>query len=204
MPEPISASSVTVTLGQIQIKPHVAIDEVTLSSDSVTIEPSAEKGQPPRIQAGETRFSGVLTEPNLNALVQSLTEKNPSLKDVQVALMSGKAKITGQYVKLLPVPFTVEAVPIIENGIRLVLDIVASNTGIISHPSWFINLLETNVMSKVAVDLSRLPFPVWLDEARCEPGRLVLRGKARLEYPFAPKTVTGMFRAPQPMAEITE
>jgi hypothetical protein len=198
MPDPIVASAVTLTLGQIQIKPNVAIEEVTLSSDSITIEPSSEKGQPPRIQAGETRFSGVLTEPNLNALVASVLANSPTMRDVQVALMSGKAKITGQYVKLLPVPFNVEAVPIIENGIRLVLDVVGSSTGIISHPNWLVNFLETNVVSKVAVDLGKLPFPVWLDEARCEPGRLVLQGKARLEYPFVPKTVTSMFRTPLP------
>ena len=195
MAEPIAIETVEIKLGQVRLRPDVVLDDVRLSTTNVQITLPPEKGEKPTILADETRFSGVLTEPSLNALIAGALANNASLKNIQVALLTDKAKITGQYMaKFLPLPFTVEAIPFIENGVRVMLDFRAANAAVFSLPASWVDILETNVNGKVALDLGRLPFPVWLDTVRCEPGRLVLEGKAKLGYPLIPVGVQNAIR----------
>ncbi len=196
MAEPIAIQTVEVRLGQVQVRPGVILDDVKLYTTNVQITPPPEKGKQATITADETQFSGILTEASLNALISQVMANNPAMKNLQVALMSDKAKITGQFMaKFIPIPFTVEAIPRIENGVKIQLDFRAANAAVFSLPSSFVESLEMTTNGKLNLDLARLlPFPVWLDTVRCEPGRLVIEGKAKIGYPLIPVGVQNAIR----------
>ncbi len=90
--------------------------------------------------------------------------------------------MSGQYVKLIPIPFVVEVVPQIENGVRVRLALQSSPGLPIPKP--ILDAIESHLNHMANIDLSGLPVAVWLDEIRCEPGRITTSGKIRVEFPF--------------------
>ncbi len=135
------------------------------------------------IQIEETGFTAIVSEPNLNRLLAANVPADAPARHLRLLLLSGKARITGQFVKsVLSLPFTVEAVPVVDNGTRLHLDFQSAKMGV-TLPGPVLDVIEQILNRSLSLDLSRLPFPVRLDEIKCEPGRLTVKGKARIAWP---------------------
>jgi hypothetical protein len=85
---------------------------------------------------------------------------------------------------VLHLPFSLEAIPLIVNGTRVKLDCQAAKLGF-ALPAAVVELLEQHINNnpKLPLDMSRLPLPLRLDEIRCEPGRLHVTGRAKLQWP---------------------
>lgn len=122
-----------------------------------------------------------ITEANLNRVLQQGLAGNAELRDVGVKLYPGKARVGGKYMKIIPIPFDVEVVPKIENGVRIRLALLSVYG--MELPRALVTTLE-RVLGTLALDLSGLPFPIWLDEARCDPGRLTIEGRVRIVLPL--------------------
>lgn len=135
------------------------------------------------VQIEETGFTAIVSEPNLNRLLAANVPADAPARHLRLLLLSGKARITGQFVKsVLSLPFTVEAVPVVDNGMRLSLDFQSAKMGV-TLPGPVLDVIEQILNRSLSLDLSRLPFPVRLDEIKCEPGRLTVKGKARIAWP---------------------
>ncbi len=173
-----------IDLRDVHLRDDITLDEVHLEAGNVELEPGV-AGKPGRIAAGETAFRALVTEENLNRLLAGSVPKDAPVGGLKIALLSGKARITGNFVKFgISVPFTLDALPRIENGVRVSLDCKDVNLVGVSLPAAVVEIVQQQLNASLSLDLTRLPVPVWLDEARCEPGRLTIVGKARLTWPL--------------------
>ncbi len=191
---------------QVQLRDDILIDEIHLDVKNATYEErksgAAQNGQSDAqdttqgavqnaaqntaknvVQVEETGFTAIVSEPNLNRLLAANVPADAPARHLRLLLLSGKARITGQFVKsVLSLPFTVEAVPVVDNGTRLHLDFQSAKMGV-TLPGPVLDVIEQILNRSLSLDLSRLPFPVRLDEIKCEPGRLTVKGKARIAWP---------------------
>ena len=185
-------------LQQVQLRDDILIDEIHLDGKDLQFdaEPSAnaaagEKRQNTQsaVRVEETNFTAMMSEPNLNRLLTANLPENTPARHLRLILLSGKARITGHFVKsVLSLPFTVEAVPVVDNGTRIHLDFTTAKMGV-SLPGPVLDVIEQALSRSLSLDLSRLPFPVRVNEIRCEPGRLTVKGSAKIAWPpvsFAP------------------
>ena len=93
-----------------------------------------------------------------------------------------------------------EAVPRVENGVRVSLDWQQMKVGL-AVPGPVREAMERPLQQDLRPDA--LPIPVWLDEIRCEPGRVTAIGKARSpgrRLPAPPSVRPFAPREPQPVA----
>lgn len=181
-----------IDLQNVQLRENVVVDEVHLEGGDIRLEPPAAEDTPPRVTAGETRFRAVLSEMNLNRALASLLPPEAPIRNLRAALLSGRVRLTGQYVKVFSIPVTIEGVPRIENGVRVYLDWEAAKVGF-TLPAPIREVVEQSLNRTLV--LSKAPIPVWLDELRCEPGRLTALGKAHIFWPPVPVTTPAPFSA---------
>lgn len=182
-PTSIAAESVRLVLQNVRFGPGLVVDEVHLESGEISVEPPSSAGQLPRVSGGETRGRILITEPNLNRLL-TVEQASVPIRNLRIAVLTGRVRVSGQKSVLgLGVPFSAEAIPRIENGVRPYLDWQTMNAAGLGLPSAVVELLEQQINSRIAIDLSRLSIPLWLDEIRCEPGRITVIGKVRLAWP---------------------
>ena len=192
MESDIRVGGAQIRLQQIRLREDITLDEVQLDTKEVrfetfaagaTIQNGASVGAGYLITVAETDFSAMMAEPNLNRMLTTNLPADVPIRNIQLALLSGKVRITGQFVKsVLSLPFTVEAVPMLDNGVRIWFDFQSAKLGF-KIPGAVLDVLEQFVGPSLSLDLSKLPFPVRLDEIRCEPGRLKVKGKARISWP---------------------
>ena len=201
MPEKTSLPFQSVKIGgaqfhfqNVQLREDVLIDEVHLEGGEVLLEaPSAHSAG--SVRTGETRFRGVISEPNVNKLLENNIPEDAPVRNLKIAFLSGKAHISGNYIKMMSLPFTVDAVPRIQNGTRVVLDFQSiSAGGMFSLPPTVVDSLQKMINEKLDFDLAQAPIPVWLDTLVCEPGRLTATGRIKVVWPptgaaIAPFTV---------------
>lgn len=180
-----------IQLGQTQIRsknvrvgPDILLDEVTLESESVTVASPARPGETSKVMIEELSLRIVLSEPNLNAIVSAKLPASAPVRNLSIALLTEKMRITGKVAKF-PIPFTLEAKPRIINGVRIEPDFLNLNASVVRLPSAVTEVLEKWLREDLMVDLTAFPFAVYLSTARCEPGRLVIEGKARIQWPPA-------------------
>ena len=147
------------------------------------------------------KFRAAISEPNLNLLLEKNLPPDAPVRNLRVALYSGKARISGSAIKILSIPFSIDAAPVISNGVRVGFDLKTGSVVGIGLPSAVIEAIEQAVNRAVAVDLTKLPIPVFLDEARCEPGRLTLIGRARIVWPPASAAKTVLPFAPRDLPQ---
>lgn len=169
----------------VQLREDVLVDEVHLEGGDIQMEaPGANSTGAVRI--GETRFRAVISEPNVNRLLANNIPADAPVRGLKIAFMSGKAHISGNYIKMMSLPFTVDAVPKIQNGTRVLLDFQAvSAGGLFSLPPTVVETLEKMINEKLDFDLAQAPIPVWLDTLACEPGRLLATGRIKIVWPPA-------------------
>jgi hypothetical protein len=186
-PTQIEVGGVQIRLQNVRLRADVTLDEVSLESGDIQITESEEAGGAVAARAAETKFHIMISEPHINEFLAVNLPADGALRNVRLALLSGKVRLTGQVIKsILHLPVTLEAIPLIENGVRVKLDCQAAKIGI-ALPAAVVELVEVyiNDNPKLPLNLSRLPVPVRLDEIRCEPGRLHVTGRARLQWPPA-------------------
>jgi hypothetical protein len=179
----ITAGSATISLRNACISPSLVVDELVLEAGDLELTPGLD-GRDLTFSSGETRFRGMLTEVSVNKLISGNMPADTPLRNVKVTLYSGRAQVKGQFVKsVMSLPFTLDAKPVLTNGIRLTLDCSASQIGGIGLPGAVVEIIERVLNEKLSLDLTQSAFPVRLDEVRCEPGRLTVLGRARLNWP---------------------
>jgi hypothetical protein len=178
----IRIGSARVDLQDVRLRPDIVLDEVHLEGGDVSIEP-ATAGAEARVTSGETRVRAVMSEANLNRLANTNLPADAPLRNLQIALLSGKARISGKaLLSIVPFPFSVEATPRVVNGVRVLLDFRTATLGV-ALPRPMVEVLQQRINEALCLDVGDLEVPVWIDEIRCEPGRLTALGRARITWP---------------------
>lgn len=183
----ISIAAAEIRLHSLKIGNDLLIDEIQFDGKEGLFRQqdgvSSQAGGAYQIRVGETNFNARISETNLNHLVRARLPADAPARNIQIALLSGKIRITGQLVKsVLSLPFTLEAVPRIDNGVRVYLDFQTAKLGI-KLPNALVELVERVLVPSLTWDLSQTEVPVQLEEIRCEPGRLTARGRLRISLP---------------------
>ncbi len=178
----ILVGKVKLSLQDLQLREDILLDDVRLEGEGITIDLPENSVSPPHIKTGEVKFTAMMTEANINRMVQSNLPKSAPIRNLQLTLLTGRVKAAGQYVKLISIPFVVEIVPQIENGVRVRLALQSSPGLPIPKP--ILEGIESHLNHMANIDLSGFPIAIWLDEIRCEPGRITSTGKIRVEFPF--------------------
>jgi len=198
----IEIGGAQIHLVSVRLREDILLDEVHLEGGDIRVELPAAAGEPPRLFAEGTVFRAMMTEVNLNRALAANPPPGGTLKNLRVAVLSGKLRLTGQIVKGISLPFTIEGVPRIENGTRVSLDWQNVKLGI-GMPRAIVDILEEQINQ--TLDLTQLPIAVWLDALRCEPGRLTAAGRARILLPPVPATPPRLpFRAGEPDPIVAE
>jgi len=123
----------------------------------------------------------VVTESSFNRFLEKNTEA--PFSELQAAMLNGKMRISGRYRMLLPIPFTVTAVPEIEGGARLRLDSRQMTLVGAPIPGFGVELIGERINAQLAraFDANELPIPVRLTKLTVETGRLILNAVTSLE-----------------------
>ncbi len=168
------------TFNQVQLPYGLVIDEVHLDFAGIHAAGPGAAGTQPAADVKESQFRVMMTEPHVNLLLRENADKVPA-KDVSIVVLTGKLRVHGTYVKsILRLPFVVECVPRIENGVKIHFDFKDAQMGV-SMPSFIVDAISQHLM---AIDLNKLPVPVFLESIECEPGRITVTGRARLSWPL--------------------
>jgi len=174
----------SIRLQNVQLREDLLLDEVQLDGSGIHLEAPERADDTGRARAEATKFRVAISEPNLNRFVEANLPADAPVRNLRVALFTGKAQVKGNLVKsVMSLPFSLEATLQIENGVRVKLDCKASSVGGIGLPAAAVDLIEKYLNEKLALDLREAPIAVWLEELRCEPGRLTAIGKARIVWP---------------------
>ncbi len=198
----VAIGAITLTMQNVTLRDDVILEEIRIEGGPIDAQAPAGAGGQPRVQTGEMKFRAAISEPNLNRLLTANLPPDAPVRNLKVALYSGKARISGNAAKALNLPFSMDAVPVIANGIRVSFDLRTGSVGGVGLPAPVVEAIEQAVNRAVALDLTQLPFPVFLDEARCEPGRLTLIGRARIAWPLAAADKAVMPFAPRDLPQI--
>ena len=194
--------AMTLTMQNVTLREDVILEEVRIEGADIDAQAPTEPGGQPRLRTGEMKFRAAISEPNLNRLLAANLPPDAPYRNLKVALYSGKARISGSAVKVLSIPFSIDAAPVIANGVRVGFDLKTGSLAGIGLPSAIVEALEQTVNRAIALDLTKLPVPVFLDEAKCEPGRLTLVGRARIAWPLAAAGKTTLPFAPRDLPQI--
>jgi hypothetical protein len=198
--EPLRIGTAKIDLRNVQLGGDVVLDEVLLEGGDIEIDASRGE-QDATITSGETRVRAVMSEANLNRLVTAKMPQDSTVRNLNIALLSGKARISGKaLVTFVPLPFTIEAVARVDNGQRVSLDCRSATMGI-DLPRAVVDVIEQRINESLGLDVSQLAIPVWIDEIQCEPGRLTALGRARIAWP--PKAAIGGSRESEPWSAST-
>jgi hypothetical protein len=177
--------SASLRVKNILLQEGILLDEASLEGDSIHLDLPATPEDTLRITTGEIQFRASMSEPNLNRMLTQLLPSDAPVRSLSVAIYSGKVEFKGLIVRsVLSLPFTLEAVPVIQNGIRISLDCKAAKASGFGLPPQAVEVVEKVLNEKLSLDLGQSPIPVWLDEIRCEPGRLTILGKGRITWPL--------------------
>ncbi len=191
----IKADSASLRLTRVEFAPGFVIDEVQLDASDLSVL----FGTPPPgdlpFRCGEVRLRAVISEINLNLLLEKHTPPDVPVKNLKAALLSGRILLRGQFLKaVMALPFAMEATPVIVDGKRIKLTCAGSQVGGMSLPQAAVQVIEMAINEKITIDLTQSPIPISLQELRVEPGRITATGTARLEW----KTLNALMSGTNP------
>jgi len=195
--EKVHVATAQIHLTNVKLRDDVILDEVHLEGENILAEAPQNKGDNGRITATDTKVRAMMTEANVNLLLAGNVPADAPVRNLSIAILSGKVRITGHVVKsVMSLPFTIEAIPRIDNGVRVWLDFQSSKM-VFNMPASVTEMIEQQINKQLAIDLSKLPFAVRIDEIRCEPARLTVLAKANIVLPPAPAAalLSAPFRA---------
>ncbi len=186
------AGSARVILRDVKIGSGPLIDELQVEADRIDIEASHGGGDL-SLHNVDLRFAGVISEVNLNNMLSEAQKSDGqgTIRNLRVAINSGRVQIKGHFVKsVMSLPFALDAVPIITNGLRLSLQCTTTQVGGISLPAVLVELVERILLEHLSLDLEDSPLGVTLDSVLCSPGRLTITGRSRPSPPRENKSLT--------------
>lgn len=162
-----------ITLGD-----HITFESITLEGATLCIETEPS----PHIRIQEAKATLVVTEANLNRLLVQQNERMEGIRDLQIATLSGKVRLSG---RRKGVPFLYTAVPEIEGGARIRFNPHQLKAVGVSLPRLLMEPIAETINKNMAehFDITKmpLPFPLRLTALTVEPGRLILSAAARVE-----------------------
>lgn len=177
---------ITIRAGQasaqeLQIGELLTLQEIKLTGGDVrvTVSPG---GPLQAVHIGEVTATAILTEASLNRLLEQ--NPPPGTRDLEIATLSGRIRISGKVVKGIAIPFTMFAVPEIEGGARLRLNVQQVNAlGALSLGNTLAQTIGNAINETLArkFDTTRLPIPLRLTGLTVEPGRIILSASASLD-----------------------
>ena len=171
----------------VDIITNLPVPKLHLDGGDIRIE-APEQVAKARIATGEVRARAMMSEANLNRLIAANLPADVPIRGLSVALLSGRARISGKaLISIVPFPFSIEATPRIENGVRVSLDCSTATLGV-DMPRAVVDILQSRINDALGLDVSALEIPIWLDEIKCEPGRITAIGRARIVWPPATAT----------------
>lgn len=181
--QPVKIGGAQIHFQNVQLREDVLVDEVHLEGGEILLEPPTPNSAG-GVRTGETRFRAIISEPNVNRLLENNIPEDAPVRHLKIAFLSGKAHISGNYIKMMSLPFTVDAVLRIQNGTRVLLDFqTVSAGGLFALPQSVVETLEKLINEKLDFDMAQAPIPVWLDTLVCEPGRLTATGRVKIVWP---------------------
>ncbi len=175
----ISIRNAQLSAQEVQIGDIVRLEELRLDCQGVEI--GARRGGPVRIAEANARL--IVSESSLNRFLS--LKPDDEVRELQVAILNGKVRITGRYMLLgrIPVPFTLTAVPEIEGGARLRLDPKQMSLIGAPIPGVATQMIGDRVNAYLSrtLDATRLPIALRLTGLTAETGRLILTATASLD-----------------------
>jgi len=163
----------------VQIGDILTLQEVRLNLNGVRLDGRAERG----IQVQEAVATLITTEKSLNDLLRA----NPpeGTRDLSIATLSGKVRLEGKVVwNRIPVPFTMTAVPEVEGGARLRLNVQQVQVlGPIALPAFVSQSIGNRINDTLAekFDVTKFPIQIRLTGLTVEPGRILLSATAAID-----------------------
>ncbi len=191
--------SAQIVFKNVQFGDKMVLDEVQLNGANIQLNLGLDTVPPVSVSSGETQFRALITEANLNALLAKNMPDDIPVKNLHLSLLSGKVKLSAQLNKMFKLPISVEGVLQVENGVKVFFEWQQVSAGGIPLPSQLVELLQQQINK--SMDLGKSPVPVWLDWIRCEPGRLTISGKARLNFPISDSGKISVMNEHLPVAE---
>ncbi|CCW35703.1 Protein of unknown function (DUF2993) [Chthonomonas calidirosea] len=183
------------------------VDEVTIELASARFELDQAGGLKPQLSADLISVVLVLSEVTLNSLLRDFTPPSAPVRELRIRLLSGKTIVDGKFLPAqknlylpflsnLLVPFTAEVVPAIASTTQIRVELKSVRTGF-ALPEMAVQHIERLINELPLLSLHQLPFPVVLQDIRCEPGRLIVRAAVQFSWPFvtpsSPQVATAPF-----------
>jgi hypothetical protein len=157
----------------------VTLQEVRLNLNGLRMSSGPDRG----IRVQEATVTMVATEKSLNDLLKV----NPpeGTRDLSLATLTGRVRIEGKVVwNRIPVPFTLTAVPEVEGGARLRLNVQQVQVlGPIALPGFVSQSIGNKINDTLAekFDITKLPIQARLTGLIVEPGRILLSATASID-----------------------
>ena len=176
----ITATSVELRSRSIELAGNLTIEQVQLSCPMLRVELPLDTGA----VAGEVTLTMSASEAELNKVLAGLSEGG--LRDAEIALLSGRVRVSGRYEVMGPlaVPFTLVAVPEIVGGKRLRLEPRDLSVVGATLPGFSAQVIGERINSHLAkvLNVERSGLPLELTSIVVETGRITLTGKADIEW----------------------
>lgn len=164
--------NLTITSGALDIG-SVTLDTVSFHTSELVMESEGE----PRIQFEAATAKLALTEARLNILLADAPQDK--VRNLDVKTYAGRIVISGKQAVIGPIylPFTLNAQPEIESGVRLRLNVTDFHVAkSLSLPAAVVHYIESKLNKKLgdSFDASKLLVPVRFLSVESEPGRLII------------------------------
>jgi hypothetical protein len=169
----IKIANAQLNVQNVEITDILTIQEVRLTG--ATIRFDTEPGGKFAIEeASATLF---LTEASLNRVISD--SPIDKIKDLDLKTFTGRIAVSGRYLPMGPVavPFTMSAVPEIEGGRKLQMNMQNVRVvGAVTMPSFLVQIIGNAINERLAkhFDASKLPIPLRMTGVVVEPGRLIV------------------------------
>jgi len=173
----LTARNARLDARDVQLGDVISLDEIRLMANAI----SYRSGPDGVIKIEVLDATLVVTESAFNRFLERNT--GDPFSELQAAMLNGKMRISGRYRLLLPIPFTVTAVPEIEGGARLRLDSKQMSLVGAPLPGFGVEMIGEKINAQLAraFDANNLPIPVRLTKLTVETGRLILNATTSLE-----------------------
>lgn len=178
---------------EVNAMKNIIVDEVHIQSSGLRLAWQPQEGTAPHVDIKDTNVTLMMTETNVNRLIAAYAPAEGLAKELQITLLTGRMMVSGKIkFGILHATFQAKVIPTIRSGTRIWLDILEIKS-IAPMPPAAREMIEKQVNEQIPLEFDQLPFPVFLDEIRCEPGRITCCGRLRFNWPFIERADTIMF-----------